>query len=130
MRNGMKSCSRIIQYLIILNIVEALFLGLVFIALDYQSQMSVASRLQISPGWDNFSRYVDSHLRPGVTRLNLLREADKIGPFTLEVLPTQPPYCERLQFKVGPLGYYRGGKWLVCYDENYNVIKVEQYFYQ
>jgi hypothetical protein len=65
-----------------------------------------------------------------MSRIEVLREAQKIGPYKIDPFIINIKYCEAFYFNVGPLRLSRGGRWEVCYDDNYIVTSVEEYFYQ
>lgn len=120
----------VLLLLALLNALEIGCLGLGYYWLDLQARSRLASELGIEPNWDSFSKYIPSHIKIGMTRVEVLREAEKIGPYNIDPFIVNVKYCEAYYFDVGPLRLSRGGRWDICYDQNFIVTTVEEYHYQ
>ena len=55
--------------------------------------------LSIAPKWRSFYAYLDDHIKPGTPREDVLRELDKIAPYTVRPQGN----CELVEFKAGIL---------------------------
>jgi hypothetical protein len=124
-----RGCS-VLFLLILLNALEFGCLGLGYQWLDLQARSSLSTKLGIEPNWDSFREYIPDQIKPGMTRIEVLQEARKIGSYVVVPIIINVKYCEAFYFTVGPLHSARGGRWDVCYDNNFNVTSVEEYRYQ
>ena len=122
-------CS-ILILLVLLNSLELGCLALGYYWLDLKARTDLSTKLGIEPNWDSFSKYIPEHIKPGMTRIEVLQEAEKIGPYQIDPFIIEVKYCEAFYFYVGPLRSSRGGRWDVCYNQNFIVTSVEKYWWQ
>jgi len=128
-RSILSGLLRLIVLLLVVHVVEILIVGGVWYVLDIQSRSSLAAKLEIEPSWSSFEKYVETHFEVGMTRTEVIKQAEMIGPFSVEPFFSGMKYCEEYSFRVGPLGTSRGGRWWICY-ENDVVVSVWRYRYQ
>jgi hypothetical protein len=121
---------RLLIIVFAIHIAEAMIVGGLWYALDLQAQRALATKLNIEPNWTGLEKYIEGHIKVGMSREEVIKQAIAIGPFTVKPLFSGAKYCEIYFFNVGPFETARGQPWWICYDENNKVISVEQYWYQ
>ena len=121
---------RLLGSLIIFMIIQVCCVSGVWYTLDLQARNSLSAELHIEPSWKSFEKYIETHFNIGMTRFEVLKQAEEIGPYTLDPYFLGEEYCEALYFKVGPLRTVRGGRWDICYDENEIVTWFSRYLRQ
>lgn len=120
---------RLVAFLFVVHAVEFLLIGGIWYVLDIQSRSSLTAKLGIEPSWISFEKYIETHFEVGMSRTEVIKQAEIVGPFSVEPFFSGLKYCEEYSFRVGPLGSPRGGRWWICY-ENDVVISVWRYRYQ
>jgi hypothetical protein len=113
--------SKVVKFLILLvvvHLVEVLMIGSIWYMLDLQARKSIAVELNIEPDWASLDKYIETHFKVGMSRIEILRQAEKIGAYTIEPLFIGDQYCEKFFFNVGPFYIARGSIWWICYDKN------------
>ncbi len=88
----------------------------------------LARRLDLGSSPGAFGGYIETHFKIGMTREEIIRQAEKIGPYTIKPLPAIN--CENYYFNVGPLETTYGLPSQVCYDESGKVKSVQVIGYQ
>jgi hypothetical protein len=117
---------KLIAILLILDLVQALCVGSVWYMSDLQARNAMAGRLNIESSWQSLENYIEAHFSVGMTRDEVLKQADEIGLSNINFVFIGQMYCETYSFSLGPFLAARGGRWEICYDQNENVISVER----
>jgi len=119
---------RLLVWLVIIHVAECLLAAGAWYALERQAYSTLARRLDLGSSPGAFGEYIETHFKIGMTREEIIRQAEMIGPYTIKPLPTIN--CENYYFNVGPLESRYGLPWQVCYDESGKVISVQAIGYQ
>ena len=77
---------RLLVIVFAIHIAEAAVVGGVWYALDLQAQTTLAAMLGIEPSWADLEKYIAAHIKVGMTREEVIKQATAIGPFTVKPL--------------------------------------------
>jgi len=92
---------------------------------DYSVMNGIAATLQVTPSWHSIREYLFNAAKPGMTRDEIHKILDKIGPWTIDLVDTPgeglPPadglYRENIHFT--EKNTFEGiGYWGFLYDKN------------
>lgn len=122
--------SKVVRFLILLSIVhimEVLVIGGTWYMLDLQARKSIAVELNIESDWVSLDKHVETHFTVGMSRIEILRQAEKVGAYTIQPFFIGDQYCEKFFFNVGPFHIARGSIWWICYDKYGVVTSVWKY---
>lgn len=121
---------RCVVLIIALHVAEVVIALGGWYALTLHSQALVANKLGIGSSLAEFNRYVETHITVGMSRKEVITQAELIGPFRTKPFFLSDEYCETYYFNVGPLSTTLGLPWWVCYDDSDHVISVQPAGYQ
>jgi hypothetical protein len=105
------------------------------LALDFwesRALSKLALRLEIEPSWTDFGNYLDETFTIGMTRDEVLQEAARIGPYTIEPKSGKLVHEEAIVFDLSAMGFHplvsQKHSWLVLtYDEDQTVVRIHQH---
>jgi hypothetical protein len=121
---------KLLPLLMIFDLVQVLFVGGIWSGIWYKNDLDarkeIAERLQIEPSWQSLEYYIETHFVGGMTRADIVKQAEEIGYENINIYFLGEIYCEVYSFSVGPFSSPRGGRWSICYDEDENVISIER----
>ncbi len=117
---------RLLFVLVLFDLTQALCVGSVWYISDSKARSAMSTRLGIEPNWKRLEEYIETQFEVGMTRDEVLRQADEIGYVNINYYFIGETYCEVYSFSVGPFISARGGRWRICYDEANKVTKIER----
>ena len=128
-----RTISRLLKLAIILitfDLIQVLCIGGIWSINDLWARNELGKKLGIESNWQSLEKYIKTHFELGMTRDEVIRQAEEIGLFFTSPYFIGADYCELYVFNVGPFESSRGGRWDICYNQDNIVIRVEQYRYQ
>ena len=117
---------RILGILLLFDLAQVLCAGVWWYVSDLDARTAMSSMLNIAPSWRSLEEHIETSLEVGMTRDEVLEQADKVGYVNINYFFIGERYCEVYSFSVGPFNSTRGGRWGLCYDQNDKVISIEQ----
>jgi hypothetical protein len=121
-----KQFLRIFILILIVDLIQAICIGVVWYISDTHARLTVSERLDIVPNWQILSEYIQKQFSVGMSRTDILMQAQRIGRVNMSYYFIGNMYCEVFSFRVGPFDAERGGRWRICYNDSNIAIKVEQ----
>jgi hypothetical protein len=117
---------KIFVLLLIFALAQVICIGGIWYIKDLNARKEISTRLEIEPSWKSLEKYIETHFEVGMSRNEVLKQADEVGFVNINYFFIGEMYCEVFSFSVGPFNSDRGGRWSLCYDQNDTVIKIER----
>jgi hypothetical protein len=108
------------------DLIQAICLGGLWYVSDARARNAMSAKLNIEPSWQSLVDYNEAHFKVGMTRDDVLEQAEKVGSVNINFFFIGEMYCEIFSFDLGPFNSARGGRWGICYDRSGNATQIEQ----
>jgi len=108
MSSALPSTIRCLLFVLVVHLVELVLIVSLWFLLDIQARSVLSVRLGIGTSLLDFNRYIEETFKPGMTRRQIIEDAQFIGPYRVAPVFIGDEYCEIYSFNVGPFQTARG----------------------
>jgi hypothetical protein len=98
-------------------VVELALCGSIWLGWHAHASNELARRLQKLGGPSQLETFVAQQIVPGLTRAEVIKISQAVGPFKVSPYYIGEDYCETLEFIWGPLDLPLSMPWALCYDD-------------